>query len=312
MPNSRAETYANIHSVRDRCHCLPYDTGMALKLALLDVGGRIEDALVLAPLVEGLGYTRYWIAEHQPQPSPILLAAIVAGQTTSIRVGTAGVLLHYHPPLRTAHDFRFLERVFPDRIDAGFCGGMTPDRGLVEADRDGRDFATIFSAYAERVGQLASHLRASDAGLAWPFGADIPPQIWSLGGGLRSAKLAAAHGLSFGYSLLYSHSVDDAANLQAYRDAFRPHPDLAAPAAVVAVCGVCARTDDEAKQLAERVAGSFFTARVVGSPTTCAAQLREIADRYGVAEIAFADLCIEIDDRTRCHELLAAAVVRSV
>jgi luciferase family oxidoreductase group 1 len=276
---------------------------------MLDVGGRIEQALVLAPLVERLGYTRFWIAEHQPQPSPILVAAIVAGQTESIRVGTAGVLLHYHPPLRTAHDFRFLERVFPDRIDAGFCGGLIGDRAVADADREGRDLGAIVAAYPDRVAQLAGYLRdPHDDVLAWPFGNDVPPQIWSLGGGARSAELAARHGLSFGYALLYGNSVDDPATVRRYREAFVPHADLAAPAVAIAVCGVCAATDDEAEALAAPLDRSFFVARVIGSPQTCAARLAEIADRYDVDEIVFADLLSELDARMRCYELLAAVL----
>jgi alkanesulfonate monooxygenase SsuD/methylene tetrahydromethanopterin reductase-like flavin-dependent oxidoreductase (luciferase family) len=237
------------------------------------------------------------------------MAAIVAGQTERIRVGTAGVLLHYHPPLRTAHDFRFLERVFPDRIDAGFCGGRIGDRAVADADRDGRDLEAIVAAYPDRVAQLARYLRdAHDAALAWSFGADVPPQIWSLGGGTRSAELAARHGLSFGYALLYGESVDDPATVRRYREAFVPHSDLAKPAVAIAVCGICAATDAEAAALAAPLDRSFFVPRVIGSPTTCAARLAEIADRYDVDEIVFADLCSELDVRMQCHEMLATVL----
>lgn len=280
-----------------------------MKLSLLDVSQRIDHALELAPLVERLGYTRYWIAEHPPQPSPILMAAIVAGQTTHLRVGTAGVLLHYHPPLRTSHDFRFLERVFPNRIDAGFCGGRGSAVAVEEADREGRDLDALIAAYPERAEQFVRYLRdPHDTPTAWPFGDDVPPQIWSLGSGPRSAELAARLGLSFGYSLLFG-SPDDPATLRRYRESFVPHPDLAAPVAVVAVCGMCAATDAEAEAQVRPLNLDAFMPKVIGSPQTCAARLAELAHRYEVDEIVFADLYNDIEARVQCHELLAAAVL---
>lgn len=283
-----------------------------MKLGILDIGG-IEEAIVLAPLAERLGYGRYWLAEHQPQPSPVLLASVIAGQTERIRVGTAGVLLHYYPPLRTAHDFHLLERAYTGRIDAGFCGGMTIIPELVEGDRDGRDYRALAEAYPERVRRFVGQLRntranpAFDREVAWLEVGEEPPEIWSLGGGGRSSDLAAELGLGFGYALMFARSQDEPEVARRYRDRFVPHRDRAAPAVIVAVAGVCAETGEAARRLADRWPNPSFRPRIVGDPATCASELAALAERYGADELVFLALCAPHDDRARCYELLAHA-----
>ncbi len=270
-----------------------------MKLGVLDLAGSIAETLALAPRVEELGYTRYWIAEHQPQPSPILTAAIVAGQTSRIRVGTAGVLLHYYPPLRTAHDFRFLERVFPGRIDAGFCPGVSP-LPLIAPDLDGRDLRELAATYPERAAKLVEFLRAGDPATAWGDGPLEPPAMWSLGGG-RSGELAARLGIGFGYSYLHKTSSDDPDVVRRYRDQFSPSAELAKPACALAVCVVCTPSTEVA-------ADGFFVPRVIGTASECATALAALADRYGVDEVVIADRHLGLAARVRCYELIAEAV----
>lgn len=278
-----------------------------MALGVLDIHGILEQTIELAPLADRLGYARYWIAEHQPQPSPALLVSIVAGLTPRIRVGTAGILLHYYPPLRTARDFHLLDRAFDGRIDAGFCAGLTP-HALAAPDLDGRDLRAVIAAYPERAARFVAALRNTpgatdfDPTTAWHGVADDPPQIWSLGGGARSADLAAALGVRYGYALMFPDSADDPAHVARYRSG------CAAPYVAVAVAGVCAETDDAAARLAQGLAGSQFAPRIVGSPATCAAALDRLRARYAADEIVFADLC-EGPARARCYELLASAVL---
>lgn len=276
----------------------------AVRLGVLDIHGDIEQTVELAPLADRLGYTRYWIAEHQPQPSPLLVAAIVAGLTERIRVGTAGILLHYYPPLRTAHDFQFLDRAFGGRIDAGFCPGVARSE-LAEIDRDGRDLGALIADYNERAARLVRHLRNTpdapdhDPTTAWSGCASGPIEIWSLGGA-RSGELAAALDLRFGYALMFRASADDPAAALRYR-ARCPHPY-----AVVAVAGICAETDEAAEAMARAAPSPHFEARIVGSPARCRAALADLAARYAADEVVFADLCPPAA-RARCYELLAAS-----
>jgi alkanesulfonate monooxygenase SsuD/methylene tetrahydromethanopterin reductase-like flavin-dependent oxidoreductase (luciferase family) len=273
-----------------------------MKLAILDLSGSIEYALAVAPRAEQLGYTRYWIAENQPQPSPLLFASIVAGQTERIRVGTAGVLLHYYPPLRTAHDFKFLERVFPGRIDAGFCPGLTP-YALIAPDLDGRNIAAVSQAYPERAAKLVEFLRSRDPALGWRDAAAEPPAMWSLGGA-RSGQLAARLGIGFGLSLLQRDAVDDPLIAQRYREQLAPG---ASPACVVALCVICAPTQEAAEADERTTSESFHMPRVVGTPEVCVAALAEYARRYAVDELVIAAFNRTFEERMLAYELLAEA-----
>jgi luciferase family oxidoreductase group 1 len=281
-----------------------------VQLSVLDVAGDVDDTVELAPLADELGFARYWIAEHVPQPSPIVVVSIVAGLTSRIRVGTAGILLHYYQTQRTAHDYQFLTRMYGGRIDAGFCGAIAPN--LAREELDGVDSGALVASYDTRVARFARHLRNVpetphfDEATCWSGVAEAP-QIWSLGGGRRSSELAAQHGLNLGYALLYKNSVDDPQFVQSYRSTFVPATTGDRPRVAVAVCGVCEDTDEAARATAESIAGRFFHPTVVGSAATCAAQLRAIGERYHADELVFADLLTGLDKRRRCYQLLAAS-----
>ena len=280
-------------------------------LGVLDIGP-IEHALELSVLAEELGFHRYWIAEHQPQPSPMLMASLIAGQTDRIRVGTAGILFHYYPPLRTAHDFHLLERAYSGRIDAGFCGGMTIKPELMEPDRDGRDYAAIIRDYPGRVERLVRALRNTpdhpgfDPATAWA-GVGYAPQLWSLGGGARSAALAARLGLNFGYALMFTSSVDDPASVRSYREQFVPHPGQDAPLVAVAVGGICADTEARARAAADAYTNKYFLPRFIGDGATVATGLAELRERFDADEVVFCDLGGALEVRRAGLTALAAA-----
>ena len=100
-----------------------------------------HDSLDLAPLAETFGYSRYWLAEHHSpwvaHGSPEILLPLLAGLTSSLRVGTAGVLLGFYSPYKVAANFRLLEALFPGRIDLGIARGL-PDGDIGPALLDGR------------------------------------------------------------------------------------------------------------------------------------------------------------------------------
>ncbi|MFT4284853.1 MAG: LLM class flavin-dependent oxidoreductase, partial [Protaetiibacter sp.] len=70
----------------------------------------VAASLALAARADGLGYTRYWYAEHHNMPAvastapPVLIAA-TAARTERIRVGSGGVMLPNHAPLVVAEQF---------------------------------------------------------------------------------------------------------------------------------------------------------------------------------------------------------------
>ena len=79
-----------------------------LDLATVVSGSTSAEALAhtveLAIQAERLGYHRYWVAEHHSMPgvasaAPAIIIEQIAARTTSIRVGSGGVMLPNHAPL---------------------------------------------------------------------------------------------------------------------------------------------------------------------------------------------------------------------
>jgi alkanesulfonate monooxygenase SsuD/methylene tetrahydromethanopterin reductase-like flavin-dependent oxidoreductase (luciferase family) len=95
-----------------------------LEFCVLDFCRSLAQTLELAPAVEQLGYTHYWLTESQPQPSPTLIATLLGGLTENLRIGMAGIQFTYYSPAKAAYDFHLLEAAYPGRIDAGFCAGL--------------------------------------------------------------------------------------------------------------------------------------------------------------------------------------------
>ena len=74
-------------------------------------GGTAADALRetvrLAQIAERLGYSRYWVAEHHNSASfsgtsPEVLIGQIAANTSTIRVGSGGVMLPHYSALKVA------------------------------------------------------------------------------------------------------------------------------------------------------------------------------------------------------------------
>src|SRR4026207_1342185 len=84
----------------------------------------LRKSLDLAQHAEAFGYKRYWVAEHHNMTAIASAATSVvigylAGGTSTIRVGSGGIMLPNHPPLVIAEQFGTLESLYPGRIDLG-------------------------------------------------------------------------------------------------------------------------------------------------------------------------------------------------
>ncbi|HEV2764787.1 MAG TPA: MsnO8 family LLM class oxidoreductase, partial [Pyrinomonadaceae bacterium] len=87
-------------------------------------GDALRESLDLARHAEAWGYRRFWLAEHHnmsgiASTATAVLVGFVAGGTSSIRVGSGGVMLPNHAPLVVAEQFGTLEALYPGRIDLG-------------------------------------------------------------------------------------------------------------------------------------------------------------------------------------------------
>ncbi|UXN74555.1 MsnO8 family LLM class oxidoreductase [Devosia sp. A8/3-2] len=127
-----------------------------LDLAPIAEGSSTPDApaetIRLAQLGDALGYTRLWYAEHHgmasiASSSPEVLIASAAAHTKNIRVGSGGVMLLNHAPLRIAEAFRTLEALHPGRVDLGSGRAPGGDGYAMRALRSGggEEFSTYLA-----------------------------------------------------------------------------------------------------------------------------------------------------------------------
>lgn len=264
-----------------------------LRLSVLDVAPvwrgttatqALRHSLDLAPHVERLGYHRYWMAEHHNTPSmattvPAVSAALLAGVTSTLRVGSGGVLLPYHPPLAVAEQFGTLEAIHPGRIDLGL--GRAPGTDPVTA-RALHPYADP-GEYPRLVAELLGYFAAPDGTPSLSPITAVPafehrPKVWVLGSSPASGRLAGELGLPYAYA----HQIrpqQTAAALAAYRDSFRPSPDLAEPYSLVSALVVAADDDAEAERLAGPM-GLTYVLHRKGVPVGDPLPTQDEADLY--------------------------------
>jgi luciferase family oxidoreductase group 1 len=240
-----------------------------LDLSNIIQGSTAADALhrsrELARHVEQLGYRRFWLAEHHNMPgiasaaTAVVIAHVAAG-TSTIRVGSGGIMLPNHAPLVIAEQFGTLAALFPGRIDLGLGRAPGTDQPTARALRRGaRD---VSDSFPQDVTELQSYFQPAVPGQvvqAVPgAGLDVP--VWLLGSSLFGAQLAAALGLPFAFA---SHFAPDHLEeaLTLYRQGFQPSAALAKPYAMAAIGVVAADTDAEAARLFTSLQQSFVLLR---------------------------------------------------
>jgi luciferase family oxidoreductase group 1 len=303
----------------------------------------LRNSTDLARRVERLGYTRYWVAEHHNTPClatsvPPVLIAQIASATTTIRVGSGGVLLPNHAPLTVAEQFGTLEAFHPGRIDLGIgrASGTDPAaahllrRGLPPAEEDFPD------QLGELLGYLAPGEPSSDV-RAVPRPETRPP-VYLLGTSTSSARFAGALGLPYAYA----HQINPAgtvAALEAYRNAFKPSTWLDRPYTIVAPTVIAADSDERARWLArgyvvgrlllrtedcftlfptaeeaerhsltpsgERFVREHLDPQIIGGPGTVRDRLTELVKHSGADELMALTMVSDHEARVRSYELLA-------
>jgi luciferase family oxidoreductase group 1 len=230
-----------------------------------NAGAALQNSLDLARHVEQWGYTRYWVAEHHSMPgiassATAVVIGHIAGGTSSIRVGSGGVMLPNHSPLVIAEQFGTLESLFPGRIDLGLGRAPGTDHLTARAlrrgpDRNGEDFPELLAelrSYLAPPGEIPVNSVRAVPG----EGLEVP--IWLLGSSDFSARLASKLGLPFGFASHFSPNFTLPA-LDLYRKNFQPSEQLSAPYAMVGVNVVAAETDEEARRLATSMQLQFLS-----------------------------------------------------
>src|SRR5579863_3542535 len=227
-------------------------------------GGSAADALnetvALAQAAERLGYHRYWLAEHHATEglagsAPEIMVARVAAATSTIRVGSGGVMLSHYSPLKVAETFRVLETLYPGRIDLGVGRAPGSDQLTARALQAGPGALSVEyfpSQVRDLMGYLGDGLPAEH-----PFASirvtpepATHPELWLLGSSDQSAMVAAYFGAAFSFAHFITGEGGPSV-MEMYRHEFKPSPHLAAPLANIGVFALCAETEADAERLAK-------------------------------------------------------------
>jgi alkanesulfonate monooxygenase SsuD/methylene tetrahydromethanopterin reductase-like flavin-dependent oxidoreductase (luciferase family) len=312
--------------------------------------------------------------------SPALVVSLVAGATERIRVGSGAVQLGHHTPLSVVEQFGIVDALHPGRIDLGLgrSGGPRGLRQTPDGPNEGSytdnglylppkftGFAKLLGsplfalhrsllqqpgaetpAYTEQIddilGLLGGTYRSADGITAHAVpGTGAGVEVWILGSSAgESAEVAGARGLPFAANYHVSPGTVLEA-VQAYRKAFRPSAELAAPRVLVSADVVVGPDDDSARRLAagyapwvrsirrgqgaipfptpqeadahewtpqdrELVADRVDT-QFVGSPETVTERLAVLRDATEADELLITTITHDHRDRVRSYELLASA-----
>ncbi|MBI3525698.1 MAG: LLM class flavin-dependent oxidoreductase [Betaproteobacteria bacterium] len=256
-----------------------------------DAAQSFRNTLDLARHGEGLGYRRFWLAEHHGLPgiasaaTAVLIGHVAAG-TSTIRVGAGGIMLPNHSPLVIAEQFGTLESLFPGRIDLGL--GRAPGSDQVTARALRRNLISSADEFPQDVVDLMDYFSVTSKQPVRAIpGAGLNIPLWILGSSLYGAQLAAALGLPYAFA---SHFAP-AQMMQAialYRSSFKPSAQLAQPYVMLGFNVFAADTDEEAQFRATSMQQAFVNLRS-GRPTRLPPPLEDYLQRIGPQERALLD-----------------------
>ena len=307
-------------------------------------GDALRNSLDVAQHAEKWGYTRYWVAEHHnmtgnaSSATAVLLGYIAAG-TSSIKLGSGGVMLPNHAPLVIAEQFGTLESIYPGRIELGI--GRAPGTDQMTARALRRDLLGSDDRFPQDVRELQHYFGPIQEGQSVKAipGANTNIPLWILGSSLYGAQLAAHFGLPYAFA---SHFAPEQLleAMSIYRQLFKPSAQLASPYSAFVVNVVAADTDEEAQHLYTTLQQNVIRMRrntrgqlpppiadinefcephekaaadhtlqcsLVGSLETVRSQMRLWLDKTGANEILFTGQIFDHQARLKSFEIAAEA-----
>lgn len=309
------------------------------------VSDAIDASMETAQLVDKLGYKRLWYAEHHNTKNLAAMATSIligkaADMTENIRVGSGGVMLPNHAPLRVAEEYGTLAQMYPDRIDLGLgrapgTDGITAQL-ITRSSAEPQEFAGSIYDLIGWFSDEGESKRIPNVTSGVGTGTHVP--IWVLGSSMNGAAIAGQLGLP--YSIATHFMPDDfEMKLKNYYDSF----DASAPTALIeepytmaGINVIVAPTDEEAERIftttqrmfadirtgksnplqppidpseltpQERtVTEAALNVKAIGSPETVKKQLDEFVERSQVDELIVVTYTYDLKDKIRSFELLA-------
>ncbi len=332
-----------------------------IKLSILDQSqirrnGTARQALLesgeLVQLAEKLGYTRYWVSEHHnfkmvAGTAPEILIPYLASKTSTIKIGSGGVMLPNHSAFKVAENFGLLETLFPKRIDLGIGRAPGGDRVSSHLLNPSNTFSE--KEFFQQLIDVQAFLRnestpdsVHEKVKSYPCPDEIP-DLWILTSSGGSAQFAAHFGMALSFAQFIN--PDSGPEVAAfYRQNFKPSAELKQPKVNVGIFAFCSEdeqkiadwiTEFEYRMLHieagatgdlpsfEEIKNMGYTLQqkariaynkgryIAGTPEKLKVAIEKIADEYETDEIMIATITENFEDRKKSFELLAAQFIIS-
>lgn len=307
----------------------------------------IRGAVRVAQAAEAAGYRRYWVSEHHNMRSlacsaPEVLTAHVAAQTSTIRVGAAGIMLPNHAAFKVAEVFRTLVAMHPGRIDLALGRAPGTDPLTAHVLRRGLD-VDPGAGFPGQVAELLAFL-----GDGFPDGhpyaplvaapvVEEQPELFVLGSSPYGPRFAAVNGL---HAVFAHHMSPELAGeaLRGYRRDFTPRAEGDAPYSVMSVLTFASEDEDDVvefeagwaltmsnlrrgireplrpEQVRELARSADFRGgrrddgrMAVGTPKAVAERLHELREQAEVDELVVVTPSLDRARRTASYEAVAQA-----
>ena len=327
---------------------------MTIKLSILDQSfsraadqapQALQETLQMAQWAEQLGFERFWVSEHHAFPTiagsaPEVLLAALGAVTSTIRLGSGGIMLPHYSAYKIAEVFSVLANLYPGRIDLGV--GRAPGADMSTAVALATDGRPKFERFPQLVSDLTGYLRDE---ISKPVVSPKPPSelpIWMLGSSADSAQLAAEKGLPYNLGLFINPQAQ-AELIKLYKQYFNTSAGEAGrPYGVITMSVFCAETQEYARQQQHAFDVNFYRYitgqragpnggglltpeqamdfpmnaelegfiasrsqnRAVGTPEQVREAITQTAKRYRADEVMVVTNMYYFEDRKRSFELL--------
>jgi len=216
----------------------------------------VRETIQIAKAAERFGYHRLWLAEHHNiqglgSPAPEILIAALTQATTTIRLGSGGVMLVNYSPLKVAEVFMELEALAPGRIDLGLGRALGADARTGGALRSvgSEAFPQYFHLLTTWLLDASGKLRIDEDHPLHDIHANPAgpshPEVFVLCTSEESATFAGRMGVGMVFAEFIART-DGGPAVAAYRRAFRPSAFRSQPWAGVALVAYAAATPEQA------------------------------------------------------------------
>lgn len=211
----------------------------------------LQETIEMAQYAESLGYHRFWVSEHHAFPSvagsaPEVLLAAIGAATSTIRIGSGGIMLPHYSPYKIAEVFSLLSNLYPGRIDVGI--GRAPGADMSTAVALATDGKPKFERFPELTAALGNYLWNDNT---QPVVSPRPQPgipLWMLGSSPDSAVLAAREGLPYNLGLFINPQADSRL-IGLYKSRFQASELQPEPHAILTISVFCAEDEERARAL---------------------------------------------------------------